>query len=448
MNRRSFINAVAAGSAPLFVPSHVFGKPGRPGANDRIQLGFIGAGGRGKFLMSYFGNEVTEAEIVAVADCYLPRCYGNDGNTPKPLPEGASRSTKYQSYRKMIEKEKLDAVFIETTTHARVLAAIYAMQAGLDVYAEKPVSLTIAEGRTLVNAVHKYQRVLQAGSQQRSMPINRYASEAVRSGKIGAVQSVVVCNYMPARTWSPLPAQPLPTGLDWDEWCNQTELRPYHNALHRGWGDWWDYDGGGQSWGVSGWGTHGLDQVQCALGTDTTGPVEMWTEDRVVKDDPDFPLAKNAAWKPFLGRKPVMLRYASGAVLKLEEPGRNSHSQLGGLFVGNQGSLQILRGNYIANSPDLKAEMSKSAPPPTPEGKGEDVFHLRNFLQCMRTREKPNADVETAHRATSVCHLVNICRKLDRKLRWDPEKERFIDDDEANAQLSRPRRKGYELPKI
>jgi predicted dehydrogenase len=395
--------------------------------------------------MSYFGDEITNAEIVAVADCYLPRCYGTDGKTPKPLPEGAARATKYQSYRKMIEKEKLDAVFIETTTHARVLAAIHAMQSGLDVYAEKPISLTIAEGRALVNAVHKYKRVLQAGSQQRSMPINRFASEMVRTGKIGKVESVIVCNYMPGRTWKPQAAQPLPTCLDWDAWCNQTELRPYHSSLHRGWGDWWDYDGGGQSWGVSGWGTHGLDQVQCALGTDRTGPVEMWTEDRCIEDEPDFPLAKNPNWKPLVGRKPVMLRYANGTLLKLEEPGKNSHSQLGGVFVGSEGRIQILRGNYIASTPELGAGTNKDAPPPTPEGKGEDVFHLRNFLDCMRTREKPNADVETAHRATSVCHLVNICRKLDRKLKWNPDTERF-DDDQANALLSRPRRKGYELP--
>lgn len=446
MNRRGFINAVAAASAPLFVPSHVLGKPGRPGANDRIQIGFIGAGGRGRFLMSYFGNEVTEAEIVAVADCYLPRCYGNDGNNPRPLPEVSGRWAKYQSYRKMIEKEKLDAVFIETTTHARVLAAIHAMQAGLDVYAEKPVSLTIAEGRALAKAVHKYNRVLQAGSQQRSMPINRYASEMVRSGKIGKVHSVIVCNYLPGRTWKPQPEQPVPHCLDWDAWCNQTELRPYHSTLQRGWGDWRDYDGGGQSWGVSGWGTHGLDQVQCALGTDTTGPVEMWTEDRRIEDEPDFPLAKNANWKPLLGRKPVILRYAGGTVLKLEEPGKNSHSQLGGIFVGSEGTIQILRGNYIANPPELAAELAKAAPPPTPEGKGEDVFHLRNFLECLRTRQKPNADVETAHRATSVCHLVNICRKLDRKLEWDPKAERFVNDEEANGELSRQRRKGYELP--
>ena len=446
MNRRSFITRTAAAALPCIVPSHVSGKKGIRGANDRIQVGFIGVGARARWLMQYLGEEVREAEIVAVADCYLPRCYGKDPGLPVRAPqwENADCWGKYQNYRKMFEKEKLDAVWIETTTHARALAAIHAMQAGLDVYAEKPISLTVEEGRALVRAARKYDRVFQAGSQQRSMPINRYASNLVRTGKIGKIQSVIVCNYLPGLDWKPQPEQPLPEGMDWDAWCNQTELRPYHPQLQRRWSNWWDYDGGGQSWGVSGWGTHGLDQVQCALGPDETGPVELWTEDRRIQDEPDFPLANNPQWAPLLGRKPVMLRYAGGTLVKLEEPGKNSHAQLGGIFVGDQGRIQILRGNYTADPPELR----QHAPDPTKEGKGEDVFHLKNFLECVRTRKKPNADVEIAHRATTLCHLVNICRRLDRLLRWDPKAEKFIGDEEANTYLSRPRRKGYELPKV
>jgi predicted dehydrogenase len=447
MNRRSFFKTAAAGSAPLIVSPRVFGKPGRPGANDRLNVGFVGAGPRARWLMQYFGNEVPEAQIVAVSDCYLPRCYGKDSKMPPnaaPLPENADRWAKYQDHRKMFEKEKLDAVWIETTTHARALIAIHAMQAGLDVYAEKPISLTIAEGRTLVTAARKYKRIFQAGSQQRSMPINRYASELVRTGKIGKIESVVVCNYLPGLVWKPQDAEPTPEGLDWDAWCNQTELRPYHSRLHRQWSNWVDYDDGGESWGVSGWGTHGLDQVQCALGMDHTGPVEMWTEDKHTEDDPSFPLAKNSLWKPVLGRKPVVLRFATGTLVKLEEPGKNSHSQLGGVFIGEKGKIQIVRGDFTADPPELK----NGAPDPTPEGDGEDVFHLKNFIECTRTRQKPNADVEIAHRATSLCHLVSICRQLDRKLKWDPKTETFLGDEEANNLLSRPRRKGYELPDV
>jgi predicted dehydrogenase len=411
-----------------------------------LKVGVIGVGSRARWLMQYFGHEVPEAEIVSVADCYLARCYGKDPGLPRatPLPEDCGRWTKYQDYRQMFDKEKLDAVWVETTTHARALIAIHAMQAGLDVYAEKPICLTIEEGRVLVTAARRYNRVFQAGSQQRSMPINRYASELVRTGKIGKIRSVTVCNYLPGLPWTPQPEQNIPEGMNWDMWCNQTENRPYHARLQRQWSNWMDYDDGGQSWGVSGWGTHALDQVQCALGTDDTGPVELWTEDKQTKDEPDFPLLQNPLWKPTLGRKPVTLRFAGGTLLKLEEPGKNSHSQLGGIFVGEEGRIQILRGDYTADPPELR----KGAPDPTPEGKGEDVFHLKNFIECVRTRARPNADVEIAHRATTLCHLVSICRQMDRKLKWDPQAERFIADEKANELITRARRKGYELPKV
>ncbi|MGE5645196.1 MAG: Gfo/Idh/MocA family protein [Acidobacteriota bacterium] len=411
MNRRDFFRTAAGAAAPLVIPSSVFG------VNDRIRVGFIGLGGRARWLIGNY--DLPEYEIAAVADCFLPRCA-----EAAKLRAGGDKWARYQDYRRMFDKEKLDAVFVETTTHARVLIAMHALEAGLDVYAEKPVCLTVAEGRALVRAVRKHNRVLQAGTQQRSMPMDIFASKLIREGGLGRVHSVIACNFEPPLRWKPQPEQPVPDGLDWDLWCNQAELRPYHRDLQFKWGNWRDYDGGGQSWGVSGWGTHALDQVQAALGTDGTGPVEVWPEE-------PGPQAR------------VTMRYASGTLLKLEQPVINDHQQLGAIFAGEKGRIQILRGNAIADDPALL----EGAPDPTPEGKGEDAAHLRNFFECMRTRKKPNADVETAHRATTLCHLANICRELGRKLKWDPEAERFPGDEEANALLSRPRRKGYELPK-
>ncbi len=417
MNRRDFLwRTTAAASWPLLVPSGVLARPGRVGPNDRIQVGFIGCGGRARWLMGY---EVPGTEIVAVADCFLPRCF----QAGRVRADGEKWS-KYQDYRKMLEKEKLDAVFVETTTHARVLIAMHALQSGLDVYAEKPLTLYVEEGRVLVNAVRKHNRILQTGTQQRSMPINRYASKLVREGAIGKVHTVIACNFQPPENWTPRAAQEMPDGLDWEQWCNQTELRPYHEDLQFKWARWKDYDGGGQSWGVTGWGTHSLDQVQCALGTDDTGPVEIWPEE-------SGPRAK------------VTMRYASGTLLKLEGPERD-HADLGAIFVGDKGRIEIKRGTFTADPPELL----KDAPDPTLEGRGEDLAHLVNFFVAMRSREMPYADVEIGHRATTLCHLVNICRDLGRRLRWDPKAEKFIDDDQANKLLSRPRRKGFELPKI
>jgi predicted dehydrogenase len=388
------------------------------GANDRIEVGFVGLGGRAKWLIQR--EDFGDARITAVADCWLPRC----AEAAKLHPQG-DQWGQYSDYREMFEKAKLNAVFVETTTHARVLIMIQALQAGLDVYGEKPLTLTVEEGRVLTNAVRRYKRVLQTGTQQRSMPINIYASSLVASGKIGNIEKVIVCNFIGPERWKPQPAQPMPEGLNWDQWCNQTELRPYHTLLHRRWARWWDYDGGGLSWGVSGWGAHSLDQVQAALGTSQTGPVE------IIPEEPG-PACK------------VTLRYASGTLVKLEQEIIKDHQQLGAIFEGTEGRIQIVRGDFAADPPELK----KGAPEITVEGPGENVFHLRDFFQCIRSRQRPNADVEIGHRSNTVCHLVNICRELGRKLRWDPKAEKFIGDAEANQMLSRPRRQGYELPNI
>jgi predicted dehydrogenase len=423
MKRREFLKRSAATAAvlgfPMILTPEILGatKHG-PGPNDRIQVGFIGLGGRARWILKI--EALPGAEVVAASDCYLDRL----NQAAKEVP-GGDKWNKYQHYRDMLEKEKLDAVFVETTTHARVLICIHAMQAGCDTYVEKPQSLTVAEGRVLVKAAHKYKRVVQTGSQQRSMPINRHASKLVRDGAIGKIHTVITCNFAPGRVWTPRDTpDPLPAGLDWDQWCNQTELWPYDLELYKGWGNFVQFDGGGQVWGVTGWGTHSLDQVQCALGTDDTGPVEIWPEDQ-------GPRCK------------VTMRYANGVLVKLEGANRQ-HEDLGAIFIGDKGRIEIVRGNYTADPPELR----QNAPPITPEGAKEAVPHIQNFFDCIRSRKPTNADAETGHRATTLCHLVNICRAVQRKLKWNPKKEQFVGDDQANALLSRPRRKGYELPVI
>ena len=420
IKRREFLRRSAGLTAvlgfPLLAPRGVLAAPGRPGPNDRLRVGFIGLGGRARWILK--NEALPGAEVVALADCNLPRC----GEAASLIP-GGEKCRQYQDHRAMLEKEKLDAVFVETTTHARVLICLHALQAGVDVYAEKPQSLTVAEGRVLVKAVKKYKRILQTGSQQRSMPINMHASKLVREGAIGKVHTVITCNFLPGRVWRPRDTpDDLPKGLDWDQWCNQTELRPFFLELYNAWGDFTDYDGGGQSWGVTGWGTHSLDQVQCALGTDHTGPVEIWPEDR-------GPQCK------------LTMRYANGVLVKLEGAKRGMED-LGAIFIGDKGRIEILRGDYTAEPKELRQD----APPVTPQGPKEAVPHIENFFACIRSRKEPHADAETGHRATTLCHLVNICRTVQRKLQWDPKREKFAADEEPNRLLARPRRMGYELP--
>jgi predicted dehydrogenase len=418
MNRRYFLMGVAATATSAFAAQK---KARILGPNDRIRLGFIGLGGRATWLIK--NEQFPGAEIVALADCFLPRCL----QAAQLKPEG-QKWTKYHDYRQMFDKEKLDAVFVETTTHARALVAIHALQAGLDVYAEKPLTLTVAEGRALVQATRKYNRVLTTGTQQRSMPINLYASRLVRQGAIGGIHTVTACNFEPGAVWTPKPEQPVPDGMNWEQWINQTEMRPFSEDLVKRWGWYWDYDGGGQSWGVTGWGAHALDQVQAALGTDETGPVEMWPEEK-------GPQAR------------VTMKYANGTLLKLEGAKRD-HADLGAIFRGERGTIEIKRGSVVLEPASLAAEFKGFLPEDLPEGPGENRYHIENFLSSVRTRLRPSADVEIGHRSSTLCHLVNITRQLGRKLKWDPVAERFESDEQANALLSRPRRKGFELPKI
>ncbi len=420
--RREFLRASGLGAAlisfPMLAPRHALAAAGTIGPNERLRVGFIGLGGRARWILK--NEALPGADLVAVADCFQPRC----DEAARQVP-GGDKWRKYQQYREMLEKEKLDAVFVETTTHARVLIAIHALQAGCHVYAEKPQSLTVAEGRVLVQAVKKHNRVLQTGSQQRSMPINAHASRLVREGAIGKVHTVVTCNFAGGKVWKAKDTpDPMPAGLDWDQWCNQTELRPYYQSLQYQWGNFVDYDGGGQSWGVSGWGTHSLDQVQCALGTDDTGPVEIWPEDT-------GPQCR------------VTMRYANGVLLKLEGKNRGMED-LGAIFIGDKGRIEILRGDYTSDPKELR----DNAPPVTPQGPKESIPHIEDFFQAIRTGRQPRAGAEAGHRATTLCHLVNIVRLVQRKLRWDPKTEQFAGDQEANRLLARPRRKGYELPRI
>lgn len=425
MKRRDFLRSTAAFPLPMFISSGVLASANQPGANDRVRVGIAGLGGRASWILR--NEDLPGAEIVAVADCFEPRCDQMVATIAKSRPELRPETwKKYSDIRKMLDSEKLDAVFVETTCHARVWCMMHALAAGCDVYGEKPLALTIAEGRILADAASRSGRILQTGTQQRSMPINAYCSKLIREGAIGKVKEVIVYNFEGPAVWQPKTAGPKPDGLDWDLWTNQVELRPYHKSLHFGWSNYQAYDGGGQSWGVSGWGTHSLDQVQCALGTDMTGPVEISPGDKDAKGWPR-----------------MTMKYANGTLLKLMGQ-RRTMEDLGAIFRGEKGNIEILRGHARANP----SELLKDAPPNTPGGPKESVPHIANFIDCVRTRKRPAADAETGHRATTVCHLINICRKLDRKLQWDPKAEKFLNDQAADALISRPRRKGYELPNV
>jgi predicted dehydrogenase len=385
------------------------------GANDRIRVGVIGTGNRSGLLIDQLPEE---AEVVSVADCFLSRAEETK----------ATRQAKWrvhQDYRKLLDEKDVDGVIVGTTDHARVLASIHACEAGKDVYAEKPLTLYVAEGRALVNAVRKYNRILQVGSQQRSMAMNQVACNFVRAGGLGQLYFVQGVNYPSARTGIPAaPDEPVPQDMNSDMWLNQAPMRPYSKKLYSGWMAWRDYSGGE----MTNWGAHGLDQIQCALGMDQTGPVELW---------------------PLAGSSPGALafRYQNGVTVRLEMPFRG-RLMGGAIFVGEKGRVEIYRNGFVCDPPELITQLpAKEEVEKWNRAQWQAKYHMQDWLNSMRSRQKPLADVEVGHRSISLSHLANITRQLDRKLRWEPSAERF-DDEEANALVSRNRRNGYALPKV
>jgi predicted dehydrogenase len=428
--RRGFLKqtAVLGGgmmAAPYIIPRHVLAAEGKPGANDRIGLGGGGIGRQGSGVLR---NASRQGRVVAIADVNLPRA--------QKTAEGY-KAEAYQDYRKLLERKDIDAIVTATPDHWRALVCIHACQAGKDIYAEKPMTLTIREGRLMVQAVRKHKRVFQTGSQQRSMAANRFGCELVRNGRIGKIQTVIGHNY-PSPWECGLPGQPVPPGLDWDMWCGPTPLVPYHPDLYTprakpGWISFRPYSGGE----MTGWGAHGLDQIQWALGMDESGPVEIWTEGPKF-NPPTYAEPESQARGDKLCSSPMIFyRYANGVTVKLDNgnPG-------GAIFLGDGGKIEIFRDRVTSSPPEIVKQPIKDSEIRLYRSDN----HTQNWLDCIRSREKPIADVEIGHRSTTVCHLGNIARWLGRKLTWDPVKETFPGDDEANGYLDRPRRKGYELP--
>jgi predicted dehydrogenase len=297
----------------------------------------------------------------------------------------------------------------------------------------------------MVTAARKYKRIIQVGSQQRSDPLDVAACEFVRNGGLGKVTKVVAANY--ASPWEyNLPPEPLPEGLDWNMWCGPAPLVPFSNSLYvprevgqpgsPGWAapGWLSFrrHSGGE---VTGWGSHGYDMIQYALGMDNSGPVEIWPVGKKF-EAPTYDKPESKARGDKITSEPlVYFKYANGVVV---EPGNAPN--FGCVVHGEKGWLRIDRGRLDSQPEDIFENLMRERP--------RIPGHIENWLQCIKSRKLPAADVEIGHRSATVCHLVNIARYAGRKLRWDPVKEIFPDDAEANQYLDRERRKGFEVPSV
>ncbi|HEY2434339.1 MAG TPA: Gfo/Idh/MocA family oxidoreductase [Vicinamibacterales bacterium] len=449
--RRQFLGAAgtiaAAAGFPAIVPATVFG---RTSPSNRINVGAIGVGriSRAHDMPNILRYDV--ARIVAVCDLDANRVaagktFVNDfyaKQTGKPY-DGV---TGYGSYHELLANKDIDAVVISTPDHWHALVAIAAVQAGKDVYLQKPASLTIAEGRALSNAVHASGRIFQIGSQQRSTVQFRYAAELVRNGRIGALQTVEVG----------LPGDPsgdveremsVPQNLNYETWLGSTpyvyytekRVHPQSGFDRPGWLRCEQFGAGM----ITGWGAHHVDSAHWGMDTEYTGPVEIWGSAK-------FPAS--GLWDVH-GDFKTYGRYANGVTMVISGDFPN-----GIKFIGRDGWIFVSRGNEAVTGSDPVAKLQDATALASSDPKiiksviGPNEIHLPesrehhlNWLESIASRKEPIAPVEIAHRSCSACLLHHIAMRADRRLHWDPIKERFQNDDDANAKLSRPMRAPYRL---
>ena len=430
LSRRGFLgHSLAACAAPMIVSSSVLGRAEAVAPNDRITMGFIGLGGQGSGHLfggawtyvtgGYLGRD--EVQVLGVCDVWQDKRETakqrvNEHYAKKAGTNAYASCEAYRDFRELLARDDVDAVLMALPFHWHAPMAILAAKAGKDIYSEKPIALTICEGRTLVETVQRYGRVYQAGTQQRSEYGGKFrrACELVRNGRIGTLKEVYA--YRPGGGFEPKlrnashPGIPVPEALDWD--------------LFVGPGPWQPYTGGNAhcglfAFGDPNWGPHHYDTVQWGIGDDQAGPVELDMQD-----------------------DHAVLRYENGvAVHACAFPDEPVGDVGGACFVGTEGRIAVDRDRLVADPPGILEQ------PLGPEDTRlyESNSHSGNFLDAIRTRKRTICDVETAHRSMSLVLLAGIAMQLKRTLAWDPVKERFPADEEANRLLSYARRPGWQI---
>lgn len=420
--RRRFLRqaTTAAGAAllsPALVPASALGRNGLIPPSERVAMGFIGIGGQGGGHLlggawtyvagGYAGRK--EVQVLAVCDVWRERREAarqkvNAHYDEAYGPGKYAACQAYTDFRRVLDRADIDAVLIATPAHWHATMAAMAAEAGKDVYCEKPTAVTIRESQGVLAAVRRHGRIFQAGTQQRSEYGGRFrlACELARSGRIGKVQAIYAYRDGGGIFWPTTfaPAKPVPEGLDWD--------------LYLGPAPWFPYDGNTTAHrfdiGELNWGQHHYDIVQWAVGADETGPVEIFLEgDR------------------------SCLKYANGVVVYGKPyPGEAVGGDGGVCIVGSSGRIAVGREVIVSDPPDIVREPLR----PDETHLYHSPSHSGNFLECVRTRKRPICDIAVAHRAASALLLGGIAKQLGRNLKWDPTKEQFPQDAEANRMLS------------
>ena len=444
LNRRRFTQGLVYAAAASALPNRVLG------ANDRIRLGFIGVGNRGDQVLDAFLKQ-PDAEVAAICD--LSTAYGDwaarkAGGQPK----------RFKDYRRLLELKELDAVVICTPDHWHALQAIEACQAGKDVYVEKPLALSVAEGRAMVKAVQRHQRVCQVGIHRRSSGFCREAADFVRGGGIGKVtvaRAFHIQNEWPKGIGNPPDGEP-PADFDWNAWLGpapRVKYNPNRTFYRFRW--FYDYSGGQ----VTNFGVHYLDFIQWALGESAPASVTA-LGGRVagLEDNREIPDTLEAIWQYPSGTLVTFSQFnASAATWSLPGCEVELRGTKGTLYLfGNRFEVvpdAITPNEFPARTPVDRAYEARWRQGEKPviqprkvSGDSDTSHHARDFLDCVKSRKTCHCDIETGHRSTSATLLANIALKRRALLAWDATAERFTNDPAANQMLQAPYRAPYRLP--
>ena len=424
ITRKAFLaNSLKATLAFTIIPRFVMGGKGFTAPSDKLSVGFIGTGKQGRLLLNGFSKKAT---VLAGADVYGDKLALFKANATKLYADATNQSsykgfTGYADFRELLERKDIDAVVVATPDHWHAVNTIMAANAGKHVYCEKPLAHSVEEGRAMVNAVKRNNIVLQTGSMQRSNANFRTACELVRNGYLGEIKEVLV-NVGIAGVNCYLLPQAVPSSLDWDMWLGPARFRSFHPELappveqdiYPNWRQYREFGGGY----LSDWGAHMIDIAQWALNKDTSGPVQFL---------------------PPNGKEHTLLTmvYDNGIVMKHQDFGRG----YGVRFIGTRGSLDISR-QYFDSKPE---SIAKTVLQTSDQKLYVSTDHQQNWIDCIKNNTVPICDVETGHRTSSVCCVANIAYWLNRPLTWDPEKEKFKKDKEANRLVKTSLRAPWKL---
>ncbi len=453
--RRRFLKDTTASTAAIALGLHVMGDAGTRtarGANEKIRVGFIGVGNRGTQLLDGFlqQNDVEVAALCDVYEPYLMRDYSKvdkklltdlGGRVPRMSEKLGGNVARYKDFRQLLDRKDIDAVVVATPDHWHAIMAITACRAGKDVYVEKPLSVTVVEGRKMVEAAKRYNRVVQVGLHRRSSRQYLQAVGDVQAGKIGKVtvgRAYRISNMHPNGIGKCPDAAP-PAGLDWNMWLGPRAERPYKDNLVFYKFRWWET----YSSQVGNWGVHYLDAMRWILGQEAPISISAHGGRFAIDDDRTIPDTMEVIFEMPAGALLVFGQYEASGGEALIEGEIELRGTLGNLYCGAEGkgfNIVPSRGGQFQD-PEPRIEPAQS----TQTDGDLTVQHIRNFLDCVKSRQKTNCDMETGHRSTTFALLANIALATKSRIDWDPKTEQITNNKKANQLLEYKYRKPWTL---